>query len=67
MNIKMITGMCEIKQNSLLNINSYSRYRPTRNNFPSKTDPELPGKMQYFNKYSTLGIPKLDTHQVDLG
>ena len=65
MNIKMYSGMFEIKQNSLLH--SYSKYRPTRTNFPSKADPDLPGKMQYFNKYSTLGIPKLDKHQIELG
>ena len=66
MNIKIFSGMFEIKQNTLLHSNSYSRYRPTKTNFPSKAD-ELPGKMQYFNKYSNLSIPKLDAHQVDLG
>ena len=67
MNFKMCTGTFEIKQHSLLLAHFDSKYRPTRTNFPSKADPELPGKMQYFNKYSTLGIPKLDTHQEDLG
>ena len=68
MNIKMYSGMFEIKQSLLLHSsNSYSKYRPKRTNFPSNTDPELFGKTQYLNEYSTLGRPKLDTHQVDLG
>ena len=66
-NIKRNTGMYEIKQNSLSHSNSYSTCRLTRTNFPSKADQELPGKTQYFNKYLTLGIPKLDKHQVDSG
>ena len=68
MNIKMYSGMFEIKQSLLLHYsNSYSKYRPKRTNFPSNTDPELFGKTQYFNKYSTHSISKLDAHQVDLG
>ena len=63
----MCTGMFEIKQHSLLLAHFDSKNRPTRTNIPSKADPELSGETQYFNKYSTLGVPKLDKHQVDLG
>ena len=64
MNIKMCTGMFEIKQHSLLLAHFDSTYRATRTNFPYNAGT---GKKQHFNEYSTHSIPKLDKHQVDSG
>ena len=67
MNTKMYLGMFEIKQHSFVLAHFHSTYRPTRNNFPYGNGAELPRKTQYFNKYSTHSIPKVNKHQVDSG